>query len=200
MNTPLHIILLNGWSQSGKDTSADYLVEKYKYTKLSFAEAPKIAVSEKYKFPFEWTQTQEGKNTVISTTDDTGKTIQKTVRDLIIEYSTKEKSKTPYIFGEIIGEKIDYLYKEKGIRKIILSDWRFIEELIGVQKKCIHFTILPLHIKRPSQLHSPVADITEYSLSWNFPLTYIIKNTGSIDELYISIDTVFDSFINLKLI
>ena len=39
------IFLLNGWSKSGKDTCADYLVEVHKFRKFSFAEAAKIQVS-----------------------------------------------------------------------------------------------------------------------------------------------------------
>lgn len=46
---PVHrVIALSGWKGSGKDTVADYLVNEYGYTKLSFAAKLKDSVAAQY--------------------------------------------------------------------------------------------------------------------------------------------------------
>ena len=40
-----NVLLINGLPRSGKDTLADYLVDKYNYTKLSFAAPMKAIIS-----------------------------------------------------------------------------------------------------------------------------------------------------------
>jgi len=47
----MKIIALSGFKQSGKDTSADYLVKNHDFTKFSFASALKDMVSEQYDIP-----------------------------------------------------------------------------------------------------------------------------------------------------
>ena len=174
-----HVFLLNGWSKSGKDTCADYLVEFYKFRKLSFAEAAKIQVSKEYQFPYELTQTQEGKDTFLPEHN-------KTVRQLVIEYANAMRAKTPDIWAQIIAKEI-LAYKESSIQPInfVISDWRLLDELLSLQREFYNqnIIIVPIHIVRPSQLISPVPDITEYSLL-GFPFQYVISNPGTSEYLY----------------
>lgn len=44
----IKVFALSGWKQSGKDTTADYLVKKYGFNKLSFASALKDMVADQY--------------------------------------------------------------------------------------------------------------------------------------------------------
>jgi hypothetical protein len=167
----IQILLLAGWSESGKDTAADYLVEKYGYKKFAFADAPKIAVANKYNFPLGWTKSQEGKALQVQTENGL-----RTVRDLIIEYANSERAKNPYAWAEVTANEIKDAVNS-GHTHFVISDWRLIDELIGL--KCelsvLKAVILPIRIQRDDQIISPVADKTEYSLL-GFPFYIIILN------------------------
>ena len=174
------IILLSGWSQAGKDTAADLLVNIYGFQKFAFAEEPKIATAQKYNFPLQWTMTQPGKALEIRT--ENGQL--RTVRDLVIEYANAERAKNPHVWASSIANKIKESCKGKQ-KKFVISDWRFIDELVGLQKALQNISpaIYPIQIRRPSQLVSPVADNTEYALL-GFPFYMTIKNTG--DKFFIT--------------
>ena len=165
------IFLLSGWSEAGKDTAADILVERYGFQKLAFAEVPKEVVSTKYNFPLEWTKTQEGKATEIQTEAGPRK-----VRDLIIEYANGERLKNPQIWAELTAQKIVDACKGKQER-FVISDWRFIDELVGIKKSLQNVLIYPIQIRRSGQMISPVADNTEYALL-GFPFHMTIENPG----------------------
>jgi len=167
------IFLLNGWSKSGKDTCADYLVETYGFRKFSFAEAAKIQASNEYSFPYELTQTQEGKDTFLPEHN-------KTVRQVIIEYANAMRAKSPDVWAKAVADEIK---KHQSPLNFVISDWRLLEELLTLQWSLIGSEIIPIHIVRPSQLISPVPDPTEYSLL-GFPFKYIITNPGTSEYIY----------------
>lgn len=48
------VIAVSGWKQSGKDLSANFLVNKYGFKRLAFADALKVNVSQQYDIPLEW--------------------------------------------------------------------------------------------------------------------------------------------------
>ena len=176
------IFLLNGWSKSGKDTCADYLVEVHKFHKFSFEEAAKIQVSKEYSFPYELTQTQEGKDTFLPEHN-------RTVRQLVIEYANAMRAKTPDVWAKIIAKEIHaiIIHKDSSIQPInfVISDWRLLDELLSLQRELYNenIKIIPIHIVRPSQLISPVPDTTEYSLL-GFPFQYTITNPGTSEYFY----------------
>jgi hypothetical protein len=169
------IILLAGWSHAGKDTAADLLANHYGFQKFAFAEEPKIATAQKYNFPLQWTMTQDGKTQIIRTENGQFKT----VRDLIIECANAERTKNPQVWASSVANKIKESCKGKQ-KKFVISDWRFIDELVGLQKALqdISPAIYPIQIRRPSQLVSPVADNTEYALL-GFPFYMTINNPGN---------------------
>jgi hypothetical protein len=48
------VVAISGWKNSGKDTTADFLVAEYGYVKLSLAGPLKQYVAQKYGIPREW--------------------------------------------------------------------------------------------------------------------------------------------------
>jgi len=183
------IILLAGWSQAGKDTAADFLCEQYGCQKLSFAEAPKIAAAAAYRFPYAWTQTQGGKSLEIRT--DTG---LRTVRDLIIEYANSARVNNPYVWAEVVAKQIRDSPRVATISKVfVISDWRFIDELVGLQRELPMAEIYPIQIRRPTQIISPVGDSSEYQLV-GFPFYKQIINPGNI-EFFRNIDKCMDDML-----
>ena len=189
MPTHIKIILLAGWSRSGKDTAADYLCNIHHMKKFAFADAPKIAVAEKYNFPLAWTKTQDGKSLEIQT--DSGK---HTVRELIIEYAMCERAKNSFAWAEVVAKQIRQSITE-GYTQFVISDWRFLDELIGLQKELysIKPVIYTVRITRNGQIISPVADKTEYGLL-GFPFWIHIFNSG--DSLFFDyIDEEISSYL-----
>jgi len=57
----MKVIAFSGWRQSGKDTSADYLVKNFGFKKLSFAEVLKDMVAEQYNIPRQYCDDSEYK-------------------------------------------------------------------------------------------------------------------------------------------
>ena len=74
-------------------------------------------------------------------------------------------------------------------KKIVISDWRRMDELIGLQQCLPNATIIPIHIQR--HLVSPIADKSEYEL--HFPFRYRIENYGTLEEFYEAIEKVYDT-------
>jgi hypothetical protein len=171
----MHIILLSGWAESGKDTCADYLSKKG-YKRLAFADVLKKKCAADTKFPYELTQTHEGKSSIFR---------DRSVRQHLIDYANIELKKNTYAFVEDVVINIEF----HGYEKVVISDWRRMDELIGLQKFLPNAKITPIHIQR--HLVSPIADSTEYQLS--FPFRYRIENYGSLEDFYEAIDKVYNS-------
>lgn len=168
------IILLSGWAGSGKDLLAEYLV-KNGYMQFSFASSLKKKVSEHYKFDYNLTLTQEGKNTKIN---------GMTIRNLLINYAKTERIKNDNIFVEYTFNEIKLLdsYKTKrgeSLCDIVISDLRYnneIEFLKNRFKNCI-----TIRINRFDKSH--VDDISEHQLD-SFKFDYIIENKCSKEYLF----------------
>lgn len=175
MAQPL-IILISGWAHAGKDSVAKVLVESYDFQKFAFADPVKQQVSRDLSVPLEWCYDQTIKSEILQS--DPGK---RTLREVLIHTAESAREEDPEIWGRIIGEKIQKS-ASRGKRRFVISDWRMIEELWAVQKANPGALIVPIRVERPSQLVSPVPDLTEYSLL-GFPFWRILLNSGTIVKL-----------------
>jgi dephospho-CoA kinase len=133
-----YIILLSGYSESGKDYFADFLVKNHKYIKLSFANELKKYTAKKYKFNYSLTQTQEGKKTLITVPQELKKQVtksteivKKSVRDLLIEDAVYLRNKegadvfAKYLSGDIVYNDLTSLNQNQQLKNIVISDFRF---------------------------------------------------------------------------
>jgi dephospho-CoA kinase len=171
-----YIVLVSGFSKSGKDTFSDFLV-KHNFIKYAFADELKLQVSQKYNFNYNLTQTQQGKNTQIIN--------NKTVRDLLIKEASAFRLKNSNYYAIKLVEKINFIDKIQDYRgtiynNIVISDWRYINEYTFIQKafKC---KIITVRINRHEE--SPVNSETEHYLD-DFKFDYTIENTLSIEDFY----------------
>lgn len=171
----MNIILLSGWAESGKDTCADYL-GKYGYKRFAFGDVLKEECAKLHGFPLSLTHTHEGKAVLH---------MGKSIRHHLIDYANSELAKNTYIFAEEVAINIQI----SNPKKIVISDWRRMDELIGLQQCLPNAKIIPIHIQR--HLVSPIPHITEYQLS--FPFRYRIENYGSLQEFYDAIDSIYNS-------
>ena len=167
----MHIILLSGWAESGKDTCANYLAEKHGFKQFAFADSLKEECSKQYNFPLSLTNTHEGKASMH---------LERTIRQHLIDYANTQLQKNPYCFADEVAIKIQL----GNYKKVVISDWRRIDELICLQKCFPTATIIPIRIQR--HLVSPIPDRSEYEL--HYPFRYIIDNTKGKNELYNALD------------
>jgi hypothetical protein len=168
----MRIIILTGWSESGKDTVADILVDNYGFTKYAIADPLKDLCSELYGFPRELADTQEGKRTLWTVGYKT-----KTIRELLLETAKLDRSR----FGDdIYINQVLIKIKTDKTQNIVISDLRYFTELTPIKEfaKKNGTTADVWKVMRRWQVISPVDDPSEYLLEKLTP-KFILQNPGT---------------------
>lgn len=181
----MKIILLSGWSGSGKDTVADYLVTKHGYKKFAFATPLKDLSAELYKFPRELADSQEGKRQLWRVGYS-----KKTIRQILLDVARIDK----FRFGDDIyaDETVAQIAKESPDAKIVISDTRYLNEI----RVILDFAIKEKHkfavwrISRTDKTTSPVDDISEHALDTYKADAYISNPGDSLENLYSLVEYV----------
>jgi hypothetical protein len=190
----MKLIVLTGWSQSGKDTAADILVKKYGFKKYAIADPLKNLSAELYGFPREMADTQEGKSSLWKVGYKT-----KTIRELLLDTAKMDRSR----FGDdIYINQVLTRIEIDMVSNIVISDLRYFTELMPIQNfaKKYKITLEIWKVVRDGQITSPVNDVSEYSLETLTP-RYILQNTGTsiadleqkISELIVRTDELPDT-------
>ena len=175
---PPILLLLSGWSQSGKDSVAKILVESYDFQRFAFADPIKEDVANNHKIPLEWCHDQRKKAELLG---DTGRTL----REEIIRVAEAARQVDPGCWARKLSVHLQKEIK-RGKNKFVISDWRNLEELLTLQKCIPSLHILPIRVVRPSQLISPVPDRTEYSLL-GFPFWRELHNESTLPKLLLEV-------------
>lgn len=152
----MSIILLRGFSHSGKDFVGNILSEKYGYKRFAFADSLKIMVSTEFNCPLEQLHSQEGKLQICDL--DTKK---RTYRQILIDEALRLRNIDSGVFAKHCCKEI----QKTGYNKIVITDWRYPNEFDIVSASFPNYKIVPVHIIRSGQLESPVNDISEYQLN-----------------------------------
>jgi hypothetical protein len=185
------IILLRGFSNSGKDFVGNIIINQYGYKGFSFADSLKKIVSEKYNIPSDLLYSQEGKQMIYN--NDTHYNI--TYRQLLIEEALKLKESDPDIFAKHCCDSINNICNAthtSNVHRIIITDWRFNNELDILKQNFPHARIIPVHVIRTNQLKSPIDDISEYHLMDRKDDITIINNMDNsiYDNIYYFISKI----------
>lgn len=165
----LVIILLAGWSESGKDTAASFMVQTYGFQRMAFADAVKIELSKTKNIPLEEFCRSETK---------------RLYRSQLIELGEGRRKEDPRYWAKQIATVIEECWQNEHCKRFVVSDWRNLEELLALQT---HFgedaLLLPVLVRRPSQILSPVPHAsTEYGLL-GFPFWHTLHN-GATPEIF----------------
>ncbi len=154
-------------------------MEKHGFKRIAFADFVKEQVADKLQIPVAECFSEAGKRKVYC---------EKTLREHLIEHGEGCKK----AFGNGFWAKQRIL---AGLPKdpIVITDWRHLEELLEIQKAYPQRKLVPVHIKRPGQLISPVPDKTEYSLL-GFPFAHTIMNDERIADLESKVNALLASF------
>jgi hypothetical protein len=163
----MSIILLRGFSHSGKDFVGNILSGKYGYKRFAFADSLKIMVSNDFKCPLEQLHSQEGKLQICES--DTKK---RTYRQILIDEALRLRNIDSGVFAKHCCKEI----KKSGFNKIVITDWRYPNEIDIITEEFPTYNVVPVHIIRSGQLSSPVNDISEYQLDSRNTDRTIINN------------------------
>lgn len=164
----MSIILLRGFSHSGKDFVGHILCEKYGYKRFAFADSLKKLVANEFNYPIEKLHTQEGKMEVCKSDS-----IRRTYRQILIDEALRMRNIDAGIFAKYCCQ--DILELESVPNKIVITDWRYPNELEIVSKMFSSHKVIPALVKRVGQEISPVQDKSEYNLIQRKD-DYIIQN------------------------
>lgn len=163
----MKIVLLAGWSKTGKDTVGARLVAEHGFQRFAFADPVKDGAAARYGFDRALADTQEGKDTIVPSQNilmPSGCT----VREWVIYHGEQRKRVDG---AEVWAQEIAIRIKRAtGFEKrFVITDWRFPEELVALQRAFPSAEFYPVRLVRPGQRVSPVGSMTEYSLS-GFPM------------------------------
>ena len=164
------VLLLSGWSTSGKDTVAALLQTYYGFQRYAFADILKEIVAEEYQFPVEWAHSEIGKQKIPLMGAG------KTVRELLIlrGQGIREERKDPGLFARHVAEKI-----KQTSDHAVITDWRLPIELKTLETILDPNCLLKIRIQRTDLLKSPVPDsFTETQLDL-YPFDFTLKNPGT---------------------
>ena len=186
----MSIIVLRGFSNSGKDYIGQILCDKYNYKRFAFADSHKKIVAKDFNCALEQLHTQEGKLEVCQT--DSSK---RTYRQILIDEALRLRNIDTSMFAKHCCQEI----YELGLvpNKIVITDWRYPNELQILIDMFPEYTVTPVHIVRQGQLQSPVNDISEYHLL-NRTNDYTIINNMN-ESIYEEINTLINLSITLSI-
>lgn len=211
------IILVSGFSGSGKDTVSKFLPQ---YKRLAFADELKDQVSDTYNIPIQELITKKGKNKIII--ENTLKNrirsffhrnkyilVDKTtlckiysvfpsknlvkIRDLLIQHGEKQKEiyNDTYWASLVAGE-----IKHGNYEKIIITDYRFPIEYEYLYHSLPDYEIKRIRVDR-TPLHQTVDSYTENALN-NTHFDHVISNNGTIKEFENKVYNFYNSFLKEK--
>lgn len=177
----MSIILLRGFSHSGKDFVGNILCRKYGYKRFAFADSLKSMVANSIGCPVEQLHSQEGKLQICETD-----VMKRTYRQILIDEAFRLRSIDAGIFAKQCCKEIECI----GADNIVITDWRYDNELEIMTKTFPRMKVIPVHIIRSGQNESPVKDISEYQLQHRTN-DYVIHNNMN-ETIYEEIQTLID--------
>jgi hypothetical protein len=173
----MSIILLRGFSHSGKDFIGQILCNDYDYKQYAFADSLKKMVQLEFKCSWNQLYTQEGKLQICE-----NDSLKRTYRQILIDEALRLRNIDAGIFAKQCCTDIYGFNPEQVPEKIVITDWRYPNEITILEQAFPGYKITPVHIQRIDQLKSPVDDISEYQLM-NRINDYILINKMD-DSIY----------------
>jgi hypothetical protein len=184
------IIGITGRKRSGKDTIANYLVKKYGFVKLAFADSLK----ESCKIIFGFSDDQvygDEKDVIDSYWGHSPREILQNVGTELFRKRLPElcPNTSPEIWIKSVDRKIQQL-KKSGHTLFVISDIRFQNELdYVVRNNGVSFRVI-----RPSLLHDSNSNHESEIHVDNLCTDYDFNNNGSKTDLYQLVDKCIKKF------
>jgi len=148
----MSIILLRGFSNSGKDFIGEILCNQYNYTRHAFADSLKKMVAKQFNCNIDILHSQEGKLQICQRDS-----LKRTYRQILIDEALRLRNIDSDIFAK-------HCCKEIKHDKVVITDWRYPNEIQNIIDTFPNYKIIPVHVQRMNQIQSPVVNISEYHL------------------------------------
>jgi len=181
----MSIILLRGFSYSGKDFVGRILCDTYNYKRFAFADSLKNMVQQEFKCSRDYLHTQEGKIQICEKD-----TFKRTYRQILIDEALRLRNIDAGVFAKQCCQEISESHPKDTPKKIVITDWRYPNEIAIIEKSFPEYKISAVHIQCLGQTKSPVDDISEYQLI-NRINDYTILNKMN-DTIYDEIKKLID--------
>jgi len=169
------IILLNGAAGSGKDASAELLLDEFGFVRVAFADELKQDCADHFKIPVALFHSTTAKDKPDSRLNG------QTPRSVMIERALIARLTDPEIYCRSVGHAITQHLIE-GRDNIVISDLRYRTELNYIIREFGDIAnILCFKIIRPDV--TPSDSLSEHDLDDFSDWNAIIYNTGTISDL-----------------
>lgn len=155
----MSIILLRGFSHSGKDFIGQILCNQYDYKRFAFADSLKKMVAKELNCPLEQLHSQEGKLQVCETD-----VLKRTYRQILIDEAFRLRNLDAGVFAKHCCDEIIGPNPEETSDRFVITDWRYPNEITILEQAFPGYKVIPVHIIREGQGESPVNDISEHQL------------------------------------
>lgn len=156
----MSIIILRGFSHSGKDFVGQILCDMYNYKRFAFADSLKRIVQQEFKCSWEHLHTQEGKLQICEKD-----IFKRTYRQILIDEALRLRNIDAGVFAKYCCQEI-YKSNPKDLpKRIVITDWRYSNEIAILEESFPKYKVSAIHIQREGQTKSPVDDISEYQLT-----------------------------------
>jgi hypothetical protein len=183
----MSIILLRGFSHSGKDFVGQVLCRDYGYKRFAFADSLKKMVAKEFNCPLEQLHSQEGKLKICE-----NDSLKRTYRQILIDEALRLRNMDAGIFAKHCCKEIYGENPENAPDDIVITDWRYPNEINIITTAFPGYQITPVHIIREGQTKSPVNDISEYQLDDRSSDYQLINrmNSAILDEISVLIKLI----------
>lgn len=170
----MFIILVSGFSCSGKDTVAEMFCG-CGFKRYAVADNVKRQSAEYHGFDYTLTLTQEGKATYVKSVKTTE---TKSVRTFLIEDSLQNKliNKDSAFWIRLLVKQI----QRDNHQYLVISDWRYKAEYEHLKFVFPEAEFLCIRVERDSVI--PNNDASEHELD-SFPFDHILKNNSTKEVL-----------------
>jgi dephospho-CoA kinase len=176
-----HIIAICGKKRSGKDTLADYLVQRYGYTKISFADPLKKVVQIVFGFTDDEVNGHE-KDLVHPDWGFSPRQALQFVGTELFQYKIQELS--PSIERTLWAKALIREIQKNETKKYVISDLRFLHEYKALQETFAD-RMLFLRVKR--NLNSDDTHLSENE-EGRIPVHFELKNESTVEALHQSFE------------
>lgn len=201
---------ITGYKQSGKDTIANYLIQKYSFEKYAFA----YPLKEICKCAFNLTEEQlNGKDKEVK--DEFWKTTPRIMMQKIGDIMRNNLDFIPEIKNNYFVKYFEDYYQKKSPTRLVVSDIRFLNEASSVKKlKGMIIKVIRKSADEKTDQHISThatddnrsyenltfdllskSHVSEVEMDKIKDYNFIIENNGSLEELYQKVDKIMQIFL-----
>lgn len=175
------IVLLSGWSRSGKDTVASLMIDELGFYRVAFADTLKQMCARRFDMSLDDFGIRKDRPLAEQCKQYPD---AKTPRDILLAYAADLRMIDDKIFANTVAIQIKRLY-EDGVRRFVVSDWRWPMEADVLRSMFPAGNFIRVRIERPDLLQTETSELfnsADRCLD-TADMDVCIQNDGSLSDL-----------------